>query len=453
MAELTFSGGVHLRDGKELTRDAAVQTLFPQSGEMVFPLVQNIGKPAVPVVQAGDYVRTGQLIAAAVGELSANLHSSVSGHVLGFARRRVADGLTLTSMIIENDGLYLEVAYPADRKMENLNRQTVLDTIQRAGIVGMGGSGMPTHYKLASADPADIDTVIANCVECEPYLTSDYRRILENPWKVINGLMIELTVFPRARGFIAVSEDNEAGYRLLRELLKDNTRIFVKRLRNKYPQGSERQLIYALTGRTLNARMLPGDIGCIVNNTDTLVAINQAVIMHEPLITRIMTVSGDGVARPSNFRVRLGMSYRDILEQAGGLAKGLHMNDVVFLDGGPMTGHVMDTLDVPVTKLSSAITVLRKSSLVKEKRSACTRCGRCVEVCPNSLMPLYLEKDVRHKSVRAFVRHNGLECCDCGCCSYSCPSGIPLSADINAMKRAAMRNPRMAGEYTRRFMR
>lgn len=453
MAELTFSGGIHPRDGKELSRDSAVQTLFPQNGEMIFPLVQNIGKPAMPVVEAGERVRTGQLIAAAVGELSANLHSSVSGRVLGFAREEMADGQMLTSMIIENDGLYLEVPYPANRKLETLNRQTVLDTIQAAGIVGMGGSGMPTHYKMMSADAADIDTVIANCVECEPYLTSDYRRILENPWKVINGLMIMLTVFPRARGFIAVSENNEQGYRLLRELLKDNNRIFVKRLKDKYPQGSERQLIYALTGRTLNARMLPGDIGCIVDNTDTLVAINQAVIMHEPLITRIITVSGDGVAKPANFRVRIGMSYRDILEQAGGLAPGLGMKDVIFIDGGPMMGHVMDNLDVPVTKMSSAITVLRRSSLPRYRTSPCTRCGRCVEVCPNSLMPLFLEKDVRQRDVRQFVRHNGLECCDCGCCSYICPAGISLSADIYAMKRGVMRNPRIAGDYTRRFLR
>lgn len=453
MAGLTFYGGIHPYDGKELSRDCAVQTLFPENGEMVFPLVQHIGRPSIPIVNIGDRVRTGQLIAVAEGELSANLHSSVSGRVVAIEPRRVVGGGWIPSIVIDNDGLYLEVVYPENRRLETLNKETVLRTIQAAGIVGMGGSGIPTQYKLQNAGTADIDTVIANCVECEPYLTSDYRRILENPWKIINGLMIMLTVFPRARGFIAVSENNVEGYHLLRDLLKDNDRIYVKRLRNKYPQGSERQLIYALTGRTLNAKMLPYDIGCVVQNTDTLVAINQAVIMHEPLITRIVTVSGDGVREPGNFRVRIGMSCRDILEQAGGLKPGLTRRSVLILDEGPMMGSVIDDLDVPVTKLTSGIIVMVKDNIPYQEETPCTRCGRCVDACPNNLNPLVLEKDVTKGNDQKFIDHNGLECCGCGCCSYICPSKIQLSARIYAKKRAIMQNPAMAGDYARRFTR
>ncbi|HCW23202.1 MAG TPA: electron transport complex subunit RsxC [Lachnospiraceae bacterium] len=452
MAEYTFNGGVTPPDGKAYSKDCGIQTLFPQNGVLNFPLKQHIGSPAQPVVREGDYVRTGQLIAAAQEDLSANLHASVSGRVVGLSECPLADGTTGQCLQILNDGTYLEVSYPDKRRLETLNRETVLRAIQSAGIVGMGGAGLPTHVKLMSGDADQIDTVIANCIECEPYLTSDYRRTLENPWKIISGLMILLTVFPRARGIIAVSDKNEKGYRQLRELLEDHERISVKRCSSKYPQGSERQLIYALTGRTLNATMLPADIGCIVNNTDTLIAINQAVIMHEPLITRIITVTGDGVVAPGNFRVRLGMTYRDILEQAGGLAKGITLDDVVVLNGGPMTGNQMSNLDVPVTKLSTGIVVLKRENLPQREVSACTRCARCVDACPNNLVPLQLYDDITHKRTTAFIRHGGLECCSCGCCSYSCPSNIPLAAQITGVKETIMRRPRLAGDYARRYM-
>ncbi len=453
MARLTFFGGIHPRDNKAMTKGCQVRTLFPENGALAFPLQQHIGQPSIPVVREGDYVRTGQLIARADGALSSNLHASVSGCVLGVREHPVAGGTVAPCIMIENDGLYLEVPYPENRRLEMLSRQTVLNCIRNAGIVGMGGSGIPTHYKLLGAANADVDTIIANCVECEPYLTSDYRRVLENPWKVINGLMVLLTLFPRARGFIAVSEKNIEGYRVLRELLQGSDRIFVKRCKDKYPQGSERQLIYALTGRTLNAKMLPYEIGCLVCNTDTLVAINQAVIMHEPLITRIITVTGGAMREPGNFRVRLGMTYRDVLEQAGGFQKGLSLRDVTVIDGGPMMGRQLRDLNVPITKMSSAIVCLKKSSIPLVRESACTRCGRCAEVCPNHLVPLQLEQDIKRGSQSAFIGHNGLECCNCGSCTYVCPSGILLSSHIDGQRRKIMQKPHLAGDYARRITR
>lgn len=460
MVTQTFEGGVFLRDGKNLTKKRTVQTLLPERGEMIFPLVQHVGRPAIPVVGPGDYVRTGTLIAAADGELSANLHSSVSGTVAAIEKRPVSGGRIQTSIVIDNDGLFLEETPPVDNSFEHLTRKSAYRMIRDAGIVGMGGSGMPTAYKIKQADSGFIDTVIANCVECDPYETSDYRRILEDPWRVISGLMVLLTIFPRARGFLAVSENNREGYRLLRNLLKDNDRIFVKKLSAKYPQGSERQLIYALTGRKLNARMLPSDIGCLVNNTDTLVAINQAVMMRQPLITRILTVTGDALQHPRNFRVRIGTSFRDILEQAGGLRRGLSLDDVVVLDGGPMMGHLVTDLDVPVTKTTSSIVVLKKSALAAPPETACTRCGRCVEVCPNRLSPLFLYEGISRRRGKdsdaaedEFIRRGGMECSGCGCCSYICPSGIQLSARIYAMKKKIMKKPEKAGDYSRRYLR
>lgn len=451
MAYRDFYGGVMPYDGKDISKNKQVKTLFPDQGDMVFPLLQHVGRMSVPVVHPGDYVRTGQLIARADTELSANLHASVSGRVVSIQDMPDTEGRMVPSIIIENDGVFLEVPYPPDRRIENLTRDTVLQTIRNAGIVGMGGSGVPTAFKLRSADEADIDTVIANCVECEPYETSDYRRILENPWKIINGLMILLTVFPGARGYIAVAESNVKGYQLLKGLLKDNDRIYVKRVSDRYPQGSERQLIYTLTGRTLNARLLPYEIGCLCFNTDTLVAINQAAIMNEPLITRIVTVTGDAAAHPGNFRVRIGMSYREVLEQAGGLKGRLHLRDVIVLNGGPMMGSQIVNLDAPITKQSSAIVCLRRESIAARPETPCTRCGRCLDACPMHLSPIALYKDIQREDAASFTAHNGLECCDCGCCSYICPSHIELTARIGEMRRDALRNPQLAGRYARRL--
>lgn len=449
----TFSGGIKLNDGKELSKDAPITTILP-GPEMVYPLLQHIGNPSVPVVREGDHVLMGQKIAEADGDLSAHLHASVSGKVLGIENRLTADGQAVPSIIIANDRRYLEIFYPENRKLRYTSRQTMLHAIREAGIVGLGGSGLPTYFKLLGANTRRIDYCIANLVECEPYLTSDYRRILETPEKIVNGLRIMLTMFPRARGILAVSDSNQEGYRALKECTRQDERIYVRRLHDKYPQGSERQLIYALTGRTLNAKMLPYEIGCIVNNTDTLAAINQAVITHEPLITKIITVSGDAVREPANFRVRIGMSYREVLEAAGGLKPGLRPEECVYLDGGPMMGHRIDPgLDIPVTKLSSGIIVLTRKSMQASDPSACMRCGRCVEVCPNNLVPMQLFKDTEKGNEHAFIRHNGLECCDCGTCSYICPARINLSSSIVQMKNQILHDPDLAGDYARRYVR
>ncbi len=451
MAKLTFTGGIFPYSGKELSRNVRIRSVLPPEGEMYFPLQQHIGQAALPVVQPGDYVYRGQLIARADGELSANIFSSVSGVVTAITEIPDETGNPVESIVIDNDGQLQEVYYPGNTDPSQMSRQDILAAIRDAGIVGLGGSGLPTHYKLMNAGEKVVNTIIANCVECEPYLTANYRRILEDPWRVIGGLAIMLNLFPKAKGIIAIAESNREGYQLLRELLINNPRIFVQKCKDKYPQGSERQLIHAITGRTLNARMLPYEIGCLVLNTETLAAVNQAVLVREPLCSRTLTVSGSSVAAPCNLHVYCGETYRDVLEQAGGLRRFCKENNTVFLAGGPMTGTRIMNLDAPVTKLSSALICLPMKTLQSQKETPCIRCRRCSEVCPNQIVPMQLIKDVRNDNKPAFVEHAGLECCDCGCCSYVCPAKIDLSGEIGRMKRDCLQNSALAGEYGRRY--
>ena len=451
MARSTFMGGIFPYSGKELSRDKRIRDMEPPEGELFFPLQQHIGAPALPVVQLGEYVRAGQLIARADGELSANIYSSVSGRVTAVEEIPDETGMPKNSIVIDNDGLLQGFPRPENPDPSRMSRQDILAAIRDAGVVGLGGSGLPTHYKLMSAGKTMVNTIIANCVECEPYLTGDYRRILEEPWELIGGLAILLSIFPKAKGIIAVAESNREGYRILRELLINNPRIFVRQCKDKYPQGSERQLIHAITGRTLNAKMLPYEIGCLVLNTGTLIAVNQAVLAREPLCTSILTVSGTSAAVPCNLRVPCGTTYRDVLEEAGGLRRFSKEGNTLFLSGGPLTGVRITNMDAPVTKLSSALVCLPIREVRAQKETPCIRCRRCTQVCPNRIVPMQLIRDVRANNKPAFVEHAGLECCDCGCCSYVCPARIDLAGEIGAMKRSSLQNNALAGEYARRY--
>lgn len=447
MAIGTFRGGIHPYDGKELSRHTRIRTVVPHSDIVVFPLKQHMGRPAVPAVAPGDPVLTGQRIAKADGEFSADLHSSVSGVVTAIRDFHVAGGGTERSIIIRNDGRFSEIPYPEPRRFDELSASVIIRAVKQAGIVGMGGAGLPSHIKLSPEHPEQIDYVIANCVECEPYMTSDYRRMVENPGKLINGLRIVLKVFPRARGILAIDEQLRDVIREFRSITRDDPRIYVKRVQTKYPQGSERQLIYAVTGRTLNGKMLPSDIGCIVHNVDTLVAVNQAVMLYEPLLTRLITVSGDCIAKPGNFRVRIGMSYDELVERAGGYVR----EPALILDGGTMTGRRIRDLHVPVTKMSSQIVALSRDRAETMRETACSRCARCVEVCPNHLVPIQLLRDAERQNEDAFIAHNGLECCQCQSCSYICPSKLSLSLRIMEMRESIISRPDKAGDYSRRL--
>ena len=430
MAKLTFLGGIHPYDGKDLSKDKPIKDVLPK-GDLVYPLSQHIGAPAVAVVKKGDRVLTGQKIAEAGGFVSAPIYASVSGTVKAIEPRRVVTGDKVMSIVIENDGLYEEVTYPEAKPLEEMTREEILACIQEAGVVGMGGAGFPTHVKLAVKEPEKIEYVIANCAECEPYLTSDYRRMLENPDMLIEGLKVSLALFPNATGILGVEDNKPDCIALLKEMTKDEPRILVKELQAKYPQGAERTLIYATTKREIDSSRLPADVGCVVNNVDSIVAIYNAVYKRKPLMERIVTITGDAIVNPQNFRVRIGTNYNELIEEAGGFRK----EPAKIVSGGPMMGFAIFDLDVPTTKTASALLCLTKDEVSELEPSACINCSRCIEVCPSKIMPNYLATLAEHHNEEEFLKYEGMECCECGCCSFVCPAKRHLSQNIKSQRK------------------
>ncbi len=426
----TFKGGIHPWDGKSLSREQQIVPLKPGK-ELIFLVSQHIGAPAVPVVKKGDRVLAGQMIAQAGGFVSAPVFSSVSGVVKGIESCLTATGGTCDGILVENDEAYETVEFSPVSDYSALSKDEIRKKIQEAGVVGMGGAGFPTHVKLSPKEPEKIDYVIANCAECEPYLTSDYRRMLEEPEKLVGGLKVSLQLFENARGILAVEDNKPDCIEKLKELVKDEPRISVKELKTKYPQGAERQIIYATTGRAINSSMLPADAGCVVNNVDTVVAIYHAVIEGKPLMNRIVTVTGDAIANPQNFIVRIGTNYHELVEEAGGFKQ----EPVKIVSGGPMMGFALFGLDVPTTKTASALLCLTEDEVSRMEPSACINCGRCVEVCPGRVVPKLLAVAAANGDEETFLAHDGMECCECGCCSFVCPAKRHLTQNIKSMRK------------------
>lgn len=430
MEKFTFSGGIHPYDGKDISKDKTIKTVLPK-GNLVYPLSQHIGAPAVAIVKKGDKVLTGQKIAEAGGFVSAPIYATVSGTVKTIEPRRVVTGDSILSIIIENDGRYDEVHYPIMKPLEELSKTEIINAVKEAGIVGMGGAGFPTHVKLSPKDPDKIEYVIINCAECEPYLTSDYRRMLEEPEKIVMGLKAVLSLFDNAKALLAIEDNKPDCIAILKELVKYEARIQVKVLKTKYPQGAERQLIYASTGRVINSTQLPSDVNCVVNNVDTVVAIYHAVIEGKPLMYRIVTVTGNAIRHPRNFKIRIGTSYEELIEEAGGFKK----EPAKIISGGPMMGFAIYDLNVPTTKTASALLCFSKDEVSKMEPSACINCGKCVEVCPGRLLPSRVADAAEHFDEETFLKLGGMECCECGCCSFVCPAKRHLTQSIKSLRK------------------
>ena len=436
MGILTFKGGVHPYDGKELSKNSPVVKYLPK-GDMVYPLSQHIGAPAAAIVQKGDHVLAGQKIADAAGFVSSPIHSSVSGTVKGIEPRLTATGSMVNSIIIENDQQYESVEFTPAR-LEDLSKEEILARIKEGGVVGMGGAGFPTQVKLAPKEPEKIDHILVNGAECEPYLTSDYRRMLDDSEKLIEGLRVMLKLFDNAKGYICIEDNKPDCIAKLKEMVKDIPRIEVAELMTKYPQGGERFLIKAVTDREINSAMLPADAGCVVDNVDTVIAVYEAVILGKPVMDRIVTVTGQGIKNPQNFDVLSGTDMAELIEAAGGLTDNVSK----VISGGPMMGFAMYSLDVPVVKGSSSLLVMQKDIVSHISSSACIRCGRCGEGCPSHLLPAKLAGFASRNDETGFTKFDGMECVECGSCSYVCPAKRPLTQQIKAMRRTIMANRR-----------
>ena len=418
MRLLTFKGGIHPDDGKRFSKDQPIRRLLPE-GELVYPLSQHIGAPAIPLVKKGDRVLKGQMIAAAAGYVSAPVHASVSGTVKGLGQRFSPSGTKTECIVIENDGSYEEIRYEAVKPLSDMTREEILD-------------------RLSPKEPEKIDHIIANCAECEPYITADYRRMLENTEELISGMRVVLSLFPNAKGIFAVEDNKKDCIEKLRSAVSDEPRMSVERLVTKYPQGAERQLIYAVTKRAINSSMLPAEAGCIVDNVETLINIHYAVAEGRPLTERVVTVSGDDIAAPGNFLVPLGISHEELIKAAGGFI----VPPQKLISGGPMMGFAMVTADAPVTKTSSSILAFKEDAVAKARETACINCARCVEVCPSRIIPSRLADLAMRHDEDGFVAMNGLECVECGSCSYVCPAKRPLKQAIGSMRKTALANKR-----------
>ena len=438
MGLATFKGGVHPYEGKELSEHKPVQILMPK-GDLVYPMSQHIGAQAIPLVKKGDKVLAGQKIGEASGFISANVICSVSGTVKAVEPRRVANGAMVNSIVVENDGEYTAVeGLGADRDPAKLSKQEIRDIVKEAGIVGLGGAGFPTHVKLAPKDESKIEYILVNGAECEPYLTSDYRLMMEEPEKLVGGLKVILQLFDNAKGVIGIENNKPEAIKKLQELVKDESRIEVCPLQTKYPQGGERSLIYAVTGRKVNSSMLPADAGCIVDNVDTVISVYNAVCKTTPLMRRVVTVTGDAIANPQNFQVKIGTNMQELIEAAG----GFKTEPEKLIAGGPMMGMALFGTDIPVTKTNSALLCMSKDEVAANAETPCIRCGKCVSVCPSHIVPVKMMKAALKGDCKAFEKVGGMECMECGSCTFICPAKRPLTQAFKEMRKTVAANRR-----------
>lgn len=435
MKHLSFEGGIHPGDFKDIAKNHEIKEVLP--GDIVLiPLSQHIGAPAIPLVEKGDEVLVGQLIAEAGGFVSANVHSSVSGKVKGIKSSFSTTGFQVQCIEIENNHLYEHVSFDS-RLLENVEKEEILERIKNAGVVGMGGAGFPSHVKLAPKNPEAIDCLIVNAAECEPYITADYRCMLEASDEFLLGIEVVLKLFDKAVAYIGIEDNKMDCIALLQDKCKDKDNIKVIPLVTKYPQGGERQLIHAITGRKLNSSMLPNDVGCIVNNVESFIAIKKAVIDGIPAYQRILTLSGDCLQSPGNYLISVGMTHQELIDQTGGFV----LTPSKIISGGPMMGFSIFHLDTPFTKTSSSIVCLHGDVVSMCESSVCINCGRCVSVCPSKLVPSRLAKAAENGDQQGFMDYHGLECIECGSCSYVCPAKKHLKQSIsNAKKQIIAKN-------------
>jgi len=424
-----FFGGIHPQYNKEMSK-TVTEFLSVTPKQVVIPLLQHIGAPCKSLVSVGDRVLLGQKIGDGEG-LCVPVHASVSGTVIAVEPRPHVRGGEVMSIVIENDGKDEAVPFTTnDTYLMALKADDILHSIREAGIVGMGGAAFPGNVKALSA-MGNVDTLIANACECEPYITADDSLLRTNPRQVLEGMQILSQVLLPSRMVLAVEDNKAEAIAEVRACLRDFPGIEIAVLPTQYPQGAEKQLIQSLTGREVPPGKLPVSVGCAVFNVSTFAAIYRAVRLGKPLTERIVTISGEAIAQPQNFIVRIGTPFHDLIEVAGGL------NDKTerVISGGPMMGVAPSDLRVPVVKATNPILCLLRARNGAAENPVCLRCGKCVGVCPMRLQPLYLYRFTKAKRIDELQRLNVLDCIECGCCSFTCPGKLPLTETFRTGKK------------------
>lgn len=423
-----YYGGVHPSERKEFTEHLALQK-FPDPEEVVIPLSMHAGAPANPVVQAGDKVKVGQIIGEPAGFISGYVHSSVSGTVTAIENRGHATRGECLSVVIRSDGQNtLDESVQPHKDLESLTPEEIVEIVQKAGIVGMGGAGFPTSVKLKPAKP--VDTILLNGCECEPLLTADHRVMLEFADDVIFGLQAIIRAVGAERGLIVIEDNKPDAIELMKEKTASCSNMDVVAARTKYPQGAEKMLIKRVTGRKVPSGGLPADVGCIVSNISTTKAISDAIQKGMPLVERVVTVTGERLKHPGNFLVKIGTSTKALIDYCGGVTGN---GEVTVKAGGPMMGFVLTDTDVPIMKGSNGIIVVDTDHVAEQP---CIKCGRCMDVCPMELSPLYFAKYADEQNWQGMKDKNVMDCIECRCCEYICSSKIPLVDKIKAGKTA-----------------
>ncbi len=429
----TFRGGIHVDEYKN-TQKCRIETL-PPPAKVTIPLSQHIGAPAAACVNVGDTVTLGQKIGdVAEGMLGCPVHSSVSGTVKEIVKKTLPTGAVVDHVVIENDLLdtLSPDIHPTEKRLADVDPEEIISVIREAGIVGMGGAAFPTYAKIRSAI-GKVERIIINCAECEPFITANHRLLLEHPSSVVNGIKILLVALGVHTAWIAVENNKMDAVQKLEELVSDSKMISVKVMQTKYPQGDERQLVYALTGEEIPAGKLPADVGCVIFNAETCASVYKAFSAGMPSVNRVVTVDGDCIRRPKNLLVPIGTGAGDLISFCGGLSRPPKK----LISGGPMMGFAQWDPDMPVTKSTSAVLVLSgRFGRTTAQVPTCIHCGRCVNHCPMHLMPMYIAQFSQVGDLKRAEEYGAMSCVECGSCSYNCPGGVEIVQHIRVAKAA-----------------